>query len=449
MQFPRIHGSRFLSVNGKRSRPDDLLLAIAGRQAPDTVKIARRRHAGANAICSQSQRRLPAATRRLSLLVVVFALCAAPLIAADLPHAAPEDVGLDGGHLEQIDSVIRQALEEKRMPGCVVCVGRQGKIAWLRAYGNKQVDPEAVAMTTDTVFDLASLTKPIATATSVMLLVERGQVRLDEPVATYIPEFSQNGKDQVTVRQLLTHQGGLIPDNALADYRDGPEQAWERIFALRLSNPPGTKFVYTDVGFLMLGELVRRVSGQDLRQFSQDNLFRPLGMRETGYLPAEDLRRRAAPTEQRNGRWMQGEVHDPRAYLLGGVAGHAGLFSTATDLALYAQMMVRRGRLGETTILSEATWREMTRAHDVSRGKRGLGWDMRTGYSSNRGETLSDLAFGHGGFTGTALWIDPELDLFVIFLSNRVHPNGKGAVNSLAGRIGTITADAIRPSPAR
>lgn len=380
----------------------------------------------------------------LTWLVVALAISGRQLAAAELPQVAPEEVGLDGAYLEKIEAEVRQALDEKRMPGCVVCIGRQGKIAWLRAFGHKQLEPEVVPMTTDTVFDLASLTKPIATATSVMILVERGQVRLDEPVATYVSEFGQNGKDQVTVRQLLVHQGGLIADNALSDYRDGPERAWERIFALGLNYSPGTRFVYTDVGFMVLGELVRRVSGKDVHQFSQDNVFRPLGMKETGFLPPEELRRRAAPTQQREGRWMQGEVHDPRAYLLGGVAGHAGLFSTAQDLALYAAMMAQRGRLGDTTILEEATWRETTRRHDVGRGHRGLGWDMRTGYSSNRGATFSDAAFGHGGFTGTALWVDPQRDLFVIFLSNRVHPDGKGAVNPLAGRIGTIAADAIR-----
>ena len=184
-------------------------------------------------------------------------------------------------------------------------------------------------MTTDTVFDMASLTKPIATATSVMILVERGKLRLDDPVAKYLPDFAQQGKDKITIEQLLTHQGGLLPDNAVKDYLDGPEKAWRRIDALKLQYTPGTKFVYTDVGFLVLGELVHRVSGQPVDEFARDNIFRPLGMSETGYLPAEELRQRAAPTEQRDRKWIQGEVHDPRAFHLGGVAGHAGLFSTA------------------------------------------------------------------------------------------------------------------------
>lgn len=382
---------------------------------------------------------------RVGAIAVVF-FASSTFVFAGLPHAAPKEVGLDAAQLDRIGGVVQEALDQKRMPGCVVCIGRQGRIAFLRAYGNKQIEPEPAPMTTDTVFDLASLTKPIATATSVMLLVERGQVRLSDKVAAHLPEFGQNGKDDLTVLQLLTHQSGLVADNPLSDYADGSEKSWERIFALGLENEPGAKFLYSDVSFLVLGELVRRLSGKDVHEFSQENIFRPLGMAETGYLPPEELRKRAAPTEKRDDHWMQGEVHDPRAYALGGVAGHAGLFSTAEDLAIYAAMMAGRGRFGETTILSEPAWREMTGPHEVSSGVRGLGWDKKTGYSSNRGELLSTAAFGHGGFTGTAIWIDPELDLFVIFLSNRVHPNGKGLVNPLAGRIGTIAAAAIRES---
>jgi uncharacterized protein YbbC (DUF1343 family)/CubicO group peptidase (beta-lactamase class C family) len=376
-------------------------------------------------------------------LCVGLLLASKPLAAAT-PEATPEAAGMDPAGLAHIDAAIAAALQDQRMPGCVVCLGRRDKIAFLKAYGHKQVEPEKTPMTTDTVFDLASLTKPIATATSIMLLVERGQLRLADNVALHLPEFEQNGKDDITIQHLLTHQGGLIPDNALSDYLDGPEKAWERIFALSPRDEPGTKFVYTDVGFLVLGKIVERLSGQNIHQFSHENIFSPLGMYETGYLPDEALRTRAAPTEKRNDHWMQGEVHDPRAFHLGGVAGHAGLFSTAKDLAVYAQMMLGRGQRGETRIMSENTWRVMTRPNDVTRGKRGLGWDMQTGYSSNRGELFSPAAFGHGGFTGTAIWIDPELDLFVVFLSNRVHPRGEGSVNPLAGRIGSIAAAAIQ-----
>ena len=226
-------------------------------------------------------------------------------------------------------------------------------------------------------------------------------------------------------------------------YEDGPDEAWKRIWALGLVEPPGTKFIYTDVSFEVLGEIVRRLSGQDVNEFARESVFQPLGMTETGFLPAEELARRAALTEQRDGHWIQGEVHDPRAYALGGVAGHAGLFSTAHDLAIYARMMLGEGQWEDTRVLSPLTVQRMTSAYEVPGGLRGLGWDKRSPYSSNRSVLYSDRAFGHGGFTGTAIWMDPDLELFVILLANRVHPDGKGNVNPLAARLGSIAASAI------
>ncbi len=345
--------------------------------------------------------------------------------------------------LAEIDTLVQTGLEAHQMPGCVVAVGRRGRIVLLKAYGWKRLQPMPEAMTTDTLFDLASLTKPIATATSIMILVEQDRVRLDERVAAYWPEFGTSGKEQITLRQLLTHQGGLIADNALEDYDQGPQVALERISALPCTAKPGTQFIYSDVGFIVLGEIVRRITGQDVHEFSQQQLFQPLGMAQTGYLPAAALRQRAAPTEQRDGHWMQGEVHDPRAYQLGGVAGHAGLFSCAEDLAVYAQMMLQHGSYADTNVLRPATVHAMTRAYDVCGYERGLGWDRRSSLSSNRGQRLTNQAFGHGGFTGTVLWIDPGLDLFFIFLSNRVHPSGEGNVNALAGRLASVAAAAM------
>lgn len=362
---------------------------------------------------------------------------------SELPQVAPEAVGLDGRVLDRIDKLVAEEIDKGKLPGCVVMIGRQGVVAFARAYGHRQLKPERQAMTLDTVFDMASLTKPMATATSIMILVERGQVRLRDPVATYIPEFAQNGKDAITVEHLLTHQGGLVPDNPLADYQHGTEEAWKRIWAQKLRTDAGQEFIYTDVGFLVLGELVHRTSGKTVAQFAKENIYEPLHMDDTGYLPGLALRERAAPTEQRDGRWLRGEVHDPRAALLGGVAGHAGLFSSANDLALYANMILQNGTVGDARIMSPATLAEMMRPRDIAGQLRALGWDVRTKYSSNRGELFSRRARGHGGFTGTALWIDPELDLFVVFLSNRVHPDGSGSVNDLAGRIGTVAAAAI------
>ena len=365
-----------------------------------------------------------------------------------LAYATPESVGMHSERLRQIDQIVEQGLTRKNMPGAVVLVARKGKIVFHKAYGNRQVQPSIERMTTDTVFDMASITKPVATATSVMKLMEQGKLRLHDRVAKLIPEFANNGKEDITLYQLLTHQGGLIPDNALKDYFDGPQRAFERISALKTYVEPGSKFVYTDVGFILLARIVEKVSGLDLHQFSQKHIFAPLGMSETGFLPNQDLQPRCASTQTRqdtSGKryWLKGEVHDPRAYHLEGIAGHAGLFSTAKDLAVYGQMMIGGGQYQGVRILKSETVAKMTQSYSVSSGTRGLGWDKQTGYSSNRGDLLSRSAFGHGGFTGTVLWMDPENELVFVFLSNRVHPDGKGSVNALAGRIATVAAAAI------
>ncbi|HEU0068698.1 MAG TPA: serine hydrolase, partial [Nitrospiraceae bacterium] len=294
--------------------------------------------------------------RNLPICLYLCCLLTTCLAAGErLPQASPADVGMDAAHLQRIDTAVEEGIAAGKMPGCVVCIGRQGKIVWLRAYGQRSVQPTRADMTTDTVFDMASITKPVATATSIMLLVERGQIRIRDSVATHLPEFADQGKEDVTIEDLLIHQGGLIPDNSLDDYHDGPEESLRRVLALPFHVEPKTKFVYSDMGFVVLGEVVRRVSRKDVHTFSHENIFAPLGMSETGYLPNDELRARAAVTEEREGRWMQGEVHDPRAYLLGGIAGHAGLFSTADDLAVYAQMMLDEGEYGGVRILSPRT----------------------------------------------------------------------------------------------
>ena len=337
---------------------------------------------------------------------------------------------VDSSRLTRIDRVVADGLRRGNMPGCVVRVGYQGEVIFEKAFGNRHVKPEKSPMTVDTVFDLASLTKPIATATSILKLSEEGLIDLDAPASKYLPEFNSHGKDKITIKQLLTHQGGLIPDNSLKDYLEGRETAFAKINDLTLRASPGEQFIYSDVGFIVLGELIETISGLREDEYTSKHLFQPLKMTETGYVPAEDLKARAAITQERNDAWMQGEVHDPRAYEMDGVAGHAGLFSTAQDLSRYAQMILNEGELDGVRILKPKTVAKMIAPIEVSSGIRSLGWDKQTGYSSNKGDLLSDQAIGHGGFTGTALWIDPEKQLYVIFLSNRVHPDGKGSVNS-------------------
>jgi CubicO group peptidase (beta-lactamase class C family) len=378
-----------------------------------------------------------------------------------LPSVKPSEAGFDEAVLQPIDEIVARGIAEHKMPGCVIAFGTSKQLAWLKAYGNQRVEFEgepAVAMTSATVFDLASLTKPIATGTSIMLLVQDGKLKIDEPVATYLPAFVQTGdeqadaaKQQVTVRQLLIHTSGQIADNSIRDYEQGVAEAEKRLLALKLRTPPGENFTYSDVNFITLGLIIRQLSGQNVHEFSQARIFQTLGMKDTTYIPAPALRERAAPTERRNGAWMQGEVHDPRAYKLEGIAGHAGLFSTAQDLSKYAAAMLQRGTYQSVKIMEPATWQEMTKGNRISgrrnngeayQGLRGLSWDMQSGFSTNGGTARSDAAFGHGGFTGTVIWMDPEQDWFFIFLSNRVHPNGKGSVNPLAGEIATLVAKA-------
>lgn len=364
---------------------------------------------------------------------------------ADRPAAspvAPALVGLDAAKLNQIDSEVEGSIEQQKLPGAVVAIGFRGQLVFLRAYGHRQLVPEAEKMTTDTVFDLASLTKPIVTACCLMKLVDRGDVDIEDPVSKHIPEFAINGKQAVTIKQLLLHTAGLIPDNSLGDYALSREQSIRNVMELSFNYPPGERFRYSDVGFIVLGRLIEIKSGKELASFAEETLFSPLAMTDTGFCPETARRLRAASTEQRDGQWLKGEVHDPRAFALGGVAGHAGLFSTATDLAVFSQMLLSGGEFNGQQILSSQSIDAMTAANQVPSGIRGLGWDKQSAYSSNRGASMSEQAFGHGGFTGTGLWIDPELELYVIFLSNRVHPNGSGAVNPLIGRIGTIAADA-------
>ncbi len=376
---------------------------------------------------------------------MVFVVMALPpvLNAESLPSTSAAAVGMDAGHLDRIDGLVAQSMKRGDLPGCVVLVMRHGQIVFYRAYGHRQLEPECLPMAKDTVFDLASLTKPVATATSILLLVERGQIRLGDKYADYVPQFRGGGKDEITIEQMLTHQAGFVPDSPLAEY-DDRQQIWPKLFALHVDYEPGTQFVYSDVGFQMLGKLVEVVTEQSLDDFARQNIFQPLQMSETGFLPPDDLRQRAATTERREERWMRGEVHDPRAFAMGGIAGHAGLFSTALDLASYANMMLHEGSLRGTQVLSSATVRRMTTPVSVAGHQRGLGWDIQSRYSTNRGELMSERAFGHGGFTGTAMWIDPTNDLAVIFLSNRVHPVGKGMVNPLAGRIGSVAVASIR-----
>ncbi|WDQ15924.1 serine hydrolase domain-containing protein [Rhodopirellula sp. P2] len=377
-----------------------------------------------------------------AVLALPFALATpSVLLSEDIP-ASKEDFPS-----KEVEQLVQDGIQAQKCPGAVVTVGFRGKTVYQAAFGSRELEPQRKPMSVDTIFDLASLTKPIATATSVMILADEGKLSLTDPVSKYLPDFAVHEKESVTVEHLLLHTSGLIPDNGMSDYRGTHAESIANLLSQELRSPPGTRFRYSDVGFLVLGELVHQVSGMPLDQFAQKRIFEPLQMNDTGFRSIGGNDDRCATTQQREGHWMRGEVHDPRAYALGGVAGHAGLFSTADDLSRFANAMVNGGPTDDRPLFSKSTFDAMTSPVEVP-GKlpsqiqwRSRGWDKRSAYSSNRGKSMTDAAFGHGGFTGTALWIDPELKLSVIFLSNRVHPNGKGSVNSLAGEIGTIAAD--------
>jgi len=395
------------------------------------------------------------------VVLILVALFTQPAL-AQLPLARAETVSVSSARLAQMDSVIEDAIAKHQLPGAVVLVGRKGRVVWHKAYGARAVEPARETMTTDTIFDLASLTKVVATATSIMILVERGKLRLSDPVSLYIPELKGEGRDRITIEQLLTHVSGYAPDFDLRERWTGYDEAIERLIKEPLRNSPGNRFTYSDIGFITLGEVVARVGGMPLDQFAKRNIFDPLRMNNTGFRPSALLKSRIAPTEKRRGQlsylgdtpanigaeaevWLRGEVHDPTSYRMNGVAGHAGLFSTANDLAIYCQMILNGGSYGGVRILSPLTIAEMTRPRVISNGgaTRGLGWDMNTTYSTNRGDLFPLGSFGHTGFTGTSIWIDPASAMFVVFLSNRVHPDGKGDVGPLRGRVASIVAGAV------
>ncbi len=405
--------------------------------------------------------------RRQLWSLIAVALIFAQSVFAQLPTALPATQGFSAERLARMDAVIAASIEKKELPGAVVLVARHGRVVWRKAYGARAVEPQREAMTLDTIFDLASLTKVVATTTSIMILIEQGKVRLSDPVVQFIPEMKGEGRDAITIEQLMTHVSGFAPDFDLRDRWTGYDEAIKRLYREPLRDRPGTRFVYSDINFIALGEVAHRVSGLMLDEFARRNIFVPLGMRDTGFSPSPTLRARIAPTEKRRGQmnylgdsgvdagsegeqWLRGQVHDPTSFRMGGVAGHAGLFSTANDLAIFCQMLLNGGVYNGVRILSPMTIAAMTRPRAVleTGAARGLGWDLATTFSSNKGDLFPLGSFGHTGFTGTSIWIDPASDSFVIFLSNRVHPDGKGDVGPLRGRVASIVASSITDTTA-
>lgn len=338
-----------------------------------------------------------------------------------LPSKTPSEIGMSATRLDAISRIMSRAIRAGGFPGGVVVVGRRGATAVEKGFGTLGWSDKTKVVAERTIYDLASLTKVVGTTTAIMILYDQGKVRLDEPVATYLPEFSGGAKDDITLRMLLEHRSGLPAARELWRTTWTPEDARRATIATPLECSPGNCLIYSDIGADILGFVIESVSGQRLDAFLQEHVFDPLRMDETTFRPHWTLRDRIAPTElyPPRGYPLRGEVHDENAFALGGVAGHAGLFSTAADLAVFAQMMLNGGELNGVRVIADSTVALFT-ARTEEKGTRGLGWDTCGGEASC-GKHLSARTFGHTGFTGTSLWIDPERDLFVILLTNRVH----------------------------
>lgn len=369
-------------------------------------------------------------------------MAAAPAALAR-PQAAASDPAVSFSGSAALDAIVEQAVREDQVPGAVLVVGRPGEILHRKAYGLRAIEPRREAMTIDTIFDAASLTKVVATTSCVLKLFEAGKLRLNDRVTQYLPEF-QGGRSDITVRNLLTHFSGLRPDVDLEPAWTGYDTGIKLALAEKSNTPPGAEFVYSDINFLLLGEIVRRLAGATLAEFARAQIFEPLGMRESMFQPPAHLRARIAPTENVKGQILRGVVHDPTARNMDGIAGHAGLFTTAADLVRFSEMLLARGERNGVRVLSALSVMKATTPQSPPNQPilRGLGWDIESPFSGNRGELFAVGSYGHTGFTGTSLWIDPVSSTYVILLSNAVHPHLRPAITSLRGRVATAVAAA-------
>ncbi len=363
-----------------------------------------------------------------------------------LELVSPGSLGMDPEMLKEVDILIEQAIAIGHTPGAVVAIGRGNKMSFLKGYGNRQLYPEKEKITLDTIFDLASVTKVASAATAMAVVIDQGKVSPNDLVIKYFPEFGSKGKDKITLRHLLTHTSGIGYYGS--DVTGTKEYLFKVLCSLELVFPVGEKFDYNDNNPLMLGHIVEKVSGQNLRDFTLENIYKPLGMLDTMYNP--DLKRveRTAATEMRDGIWYKGVVNDFNTYNLGGIAGDTGLFSTAPDLAILSALWLGKGTFvrkdgSKLRLFKESTYETITASQFLNVGVRGLLWDKRSG-SKNRPWNMSPEAIGHGGWTGTSIWVDPKLDLFVIMLGNRRHPFGKTPnIYPVAAGIGAVAVNSI------
>ena len=383
---------------------------------------------------------------RVQIIVVTLVFSVSCLQWPDVPPPpARLDATFDLQKIRAIGAAITEARAEKRLPGGVLWLERNG-VHFTKAYGHSQLQPIHTLARHDTIYDVASLTKVVATTPAILLLHQRGRLSIEDTVKKFIPEFTGDGREAVTVRHLLTHTSGLRPDISVNGW-NGHAECIAKCVSEKLRTPPGTAFKYSDINFQLLDEILRRITHQRIDVFCEKEIFGPLKMTDTGYNPPTVKHARVAPTTVTDGQALRGIVHDPRARKTAGIAGHAGLFTTAPDLAKYARCLLNGG----APIFTPETVKLMTTAQTPATLtlQRGLGWDMTSGYSSPRGEKdgtqFSPGSFGHTGFTGPSIWIDPHSRTFIIFLCNRVHPTEKGpSVIPLRRKIGSLAAEAVK-----
>ncbi len=388
------------------------------------------------------------------IISLILIACDAPDTEKVLYRGKPQKVGMDAERLNLIDEIIENEIQAEKLPGAVLIVARKGAVIIRKTYGNSRIIPTIEPMTLETIFDMASITKPVAIATTIMILIEQGKIRLMDPASKYIPEYTSyydengDGASPIRLYHLLTHTSGLPPYTNAKSLKEQygepcPEKLIQHIATIEKQNSPGKHFAYSCLGFITLAEIVRQVSGMDIGEFSKKHIFEPLQMNSTMFCPPEEYLPRIAPTEVIDNIPLHGKVHDPLAQLMGGLSGNAGLFSSADVMAVFCQMMLNGGIYNGVRILSPLTVKAMTTIYpDLAFTGRGLGWDVNSVYSSNMGDIFPKSSYGHTGFTGTSIVIDPETETFVILLTNHVHiPHGGGI--ALRSKVANIVAGSI------
>ena len=379
----------------------------------------------------------------MSLLVVMI------YISTGCQRVKPVQIEIAKPDFSRIDNIVEEEIEQGNFPGAVVLIGKQDDILYWKAFGNEVIEPYEEAIDRNTVFDLASLTKPIATATSIMVLNDRKVIEFEDYVGKYLPDFACNGKEEVQIKHLLTHTSGLPAYTNAAKLQEQfgspcPEKLIEKICGLEAVSKPGEKFRYSCLGYITLAKIAEKITGKNIDDFSRENIFTPLGMKNTTYNPPASLQKDIAATQIVEEKLLRGTVHDPLAKLMAGISGNAGLFSNAYDLSIYCRMLLNDGILDGRRILSPEAVSMLTNAQINGRA---FGFDVNSSYSWVKGSYTSEKAFCHTGYTGTSIVCDPASEVFVIILTNRVHPNDKGAAKPVRTKVADIVFSSLQTTP--